>query len=161
ALKEEIAGFAGVRAEIRQELQEQLSTYFKMLETKFAAMGDKSPSATPAKKEELLAAKIIEEPEGKEEETRLPDYRSEPEESDTEDLEFLSEDDILDVDKLRGIFQSVLDGGPDSSHSREGDEFGADLLFLEEDFVEDGPEPEVIFSLEEHDPGSKEKPREE
>jgi cell division initiation protein len=169
ALKEGIGALAGIRDEIGKELQKQLSSHFKTLEAKFspgspqggsAAPAAKAAPAAPGKKEALLTAEIIEEPEGREQEdeTSLPDYRKFEEASAEGELEFLSEDDILDVDKLRGIFQSVLDEGPDEGHAgREGEEEVADLLFLEEDFIEDGPEPEVTFSLEEHEPDRNEK----
>ena len=106
---------------------------------------------------------IIEEkerPEGSTEDSRLPDYEELDQDSDDSALEFLSEDDILDVDKLRGIFQSVLDEGiSDAPESRDGDEATADLLFLEEDFIEDDHEPEVSFSLDEKETDEKPKLR--
>ena len=158
ALKQELGAIAGIRREIKQELQEQLSSHFEELAAGISAASATVPPAAPipkaappapGKKEKLLAAKIIEEPEPQEEDTRLPDYQEEDDGA-IEDLEFLSEDDLLDVDKLRGIFQSVLDDGVSDGHeSREGDEATADLLFLEEDFIEDEHEPEVTFSLDE------------
>ena len=69
----------------------------------------------------------------------------------------MSEDDILDVDKLRGIFQSVLDEGTSDVHdSREGDDATADLLFLyDDDLMQDEHEPEVTFSLDENEADKK------
>ena len=75
-----------------------------------------------------------------------------------EDLEFLTEDDILDVDKLRGIFQTVLDESVSDSHeSRYSDDVTADLLFLEDDFIDDEPEPKVTLTLGEDE--SPQKPK--
>ena len=39
----------------------------------------------------------------------------------------------------------------DAHDSREGEEVSADLLFLDDDLLEDEHEPEVIFSLEDYD----------
>jgi cell division initiation protein len=167
ALKQEFGKLSGMRAEIKKELQEQLSAYFEGGEAKFSpASGtgipaaQKSIPATPApgEKEKLVVAKIEKEPEGYADEKSLPNYRQQeqvPFEGD--DLEFLSEDDILDVDKLRGIFQSVLDEGISDAHeSREGDDAAADLLFLDDDdFSEDEHEPEVTFSLDEYNTDTK------
>ena len=116
-------------------------------------------SPAPAKKETLLAAEVIEEPEGHQEEAALPNYRPDEDEAEEEgELEFLSEDDILDVDKLRNIFQSVLDEGISEGYeSRDGDEASADLLFLEDELIEDDHEPKVTFSLEESATASKSK----
>jgi hypothetical protein len=68
-----------------------------------------------------------------------------------DELEFISEDDILDVDKLRDVFQSVLNSSiSDTTDSRDDDDTSADLLFLEDvSLIEDEHEPEVTFSLEE------------
>jgi chromosome segregation ATPase len=146
-----------LKEEIKSELQELLKSHFSDLEEKLSKASPVGVQAEPiptmpatGEKEVPLAAAIIEEePEGAEEETRLPDFGEEDESLD-DDLEFLSEDDILDVDKLRGVFQSVLDNSvSDAPSSRESDdESSSDLLFLE-DILEDEPEPEVTFSMEE------------
>jgi len=164
ALKQEIAAISGIGNEIKGELQELLTSRFAELETKLS-LHDKAAAAAPkaaappapSGKEKLPVARIEKEPEGSAEETRLPDYHDEGDEtSDGANLEFLSEDDILDVDKLRGIFQSVLDEGISDGHeSRDGDDATADLLFLEEDFFEDDHEPEVTFSLDENEADNK------
>lgn len=161
ALKKELGAITGTHHEIKKELQKQLSSYFAELDAKLSPL--KSEKAVPAApkpqvappaaeiKEKLPTAEIAKEPEGRKEEARLPDYR---EEDDTasggDELEFLNEDDILDVDKLRDIFQSVLDDGVgDGYDNRQGDEDEtADLLFLEDDLLEDHHEPEVTFSLD-------------
>ncbi len=162
-LKQEITALAGMRDEIKAELQNQLSSHFKTLGTGFSTFSGKESTAVPGKKEALLAAEIIEgvDAEPREEEgTALPDFRKDEEAAGEGDLEFLSEDDILDVDKLRGIFQSVLDEGPDEGHAgHEGEDAAADLLFLEDDLTADDHEPEVTFSLEEHKPGGKDTSR--
>ena len=166
ALKQEVNALSGIRQEIKSELQELLSAHLEGFAAKFsapgslAAPGAEQPEASfpaPGQKEALLAATIIEEPEGREEDTSLPDYRAEDDEASAGgELEFLSEDDILDVDKLRDIFQSVLDEGLSDAHdSREGDDVTADLLFLEDDLVADDHEPEVTFSLDDQEPGKK------
>ncbi|KPJ97299.1 MAG: hypothetical protein AMJ60_11905 [Desulfobacterales bacterium SG8_35] len=164
ALKQEIAAISGIGNEIKGELQELLTSRFAELETKLS-LHDKAAAAAPkaaappapSGKEKLPVARIEKEPEGSAEETRLPDYHDEDDgTSGGADLEFLSEDDILDVDKLRGIFQSVLDEGISDGHeSRDGDDATADLLFLEEDFFEDDHEPEVTFSLDENEADNK------
>ena len=167
ALKQEVGALSGMRQEIKSELQELLSAHLDGFAAKLSAPGSglaapaaeqlKAASPAPGPKEELLAATIIEEPEGREEDTSLPDYRAEDDEASAGgELEFLSEDDILDVDKLRDIFQSVLDEGLSDAHdSREGDDVTADLLFLEDDLMADDHEPEVTFSLDDHEPGKK------
>ncbi len=156
ALKEGIGFIQQIREEVKSELQELLTSYFNDLDAKLSKV---SPVVAPAvaksigpaakKKEEELAAAIIEEePEGTEEDSRVYSFDEEDDDFD-DDLEFLSEDDILDVDKLRGVFQSVLDNSlSDTPNSREfDDDSSSDLLFLE-DILEDEPEPEVSFSLE-------------
>jgi len=72
-------------------------------------------------------------------------------------LEFLTEDDLLDADKISGIFQSALDGSTsDTPNSREDDDgLSADLLFLEDDIMEDEHEPKVTFSLDEENVDKK------
>ena len=169
ALKQEVGTLSGIRAEINRELQELLNSRFDALEAKlssgrgaggFTAL--KADAAAPAyeKKEKLPAARIEKKPDKYEEDTRLPEYEEQDDGSDDSNLEFLSEDDILDVDKLRGIFQSVLDDGLSDAHvSREGDDVSADLLFLEEDFIEDDHEPAVTYGLDENETDNKEKPR--
>ena len=164
ALKLELGSISGLGNEIKEELQGLLSSRFAELEAKLSlrdtagAAAPKQAAApqTPRTKGKLLVAETAEEPEGQEEDTRLPDYSTDDEASDGTDLEFLSEDDLLDVDKLRGIFQSVLDEGVSDGHdSREGEDASADLLFLEEDFMEDEHEPEVTFSLDEKETDKK------
>ncbi|KPK25694.1 MAG: hypothetical protein AMJ61_11260 [Desulfobacterales bacterium SG8_35_2] len=173
ALKQEFGKLSGMREEIKNELQEQLSTFFAGHEAKSSpASGEgipaaqKSTAATPPlrKKEKLVVARIEKEPEGYVEDSRLPNYRQEEEAAvEGDDLEFLSEDDILDVDKLRGIFQSVLDEGMSDVHeSPESDEAAADLLFLDDDDLsQDEHEPEVTFSLDDYetDTQKKDKPK--
>ena len=155
ALRQELGTISEIREDIKKEVQELLASHFKELETKLSSLGDRTGAAPPKKKEKLLAAEIIEEPEGKEE-AAIQDYKGYDEDF-TEDgaLEFLSEDDILDVDKLRNVFQSVLDEDLRNSHeSPEGDDVTADLLFLD-DLLEDEPEPKVTFSMDEKETGNK------
>jgi len=138
ALKDEVAALSQVRVEMKSELQEMLASHFSKLDAKLAAMGDvasgpapevKAAPAAPGKKAPLPTARIEEEPAGIKEDTRLPDYEEQDDVDDDSDLEFLSEDDLLDVDKLRGVFQSVLDDTfSDSHNSRDGDESSADLF---------------------------------
>jgi len=155
ALKQEISSIQQIREEIKSELQELLTSHFNELSAKLSMA---PPVAVPKEKEGALAAAIIEEepPEAKED-TRVPGFEEEEETYD-DDLEFLSEDDILDVDKLRGVFQSVLDNSvSDTPNSREDDDdSSSDLLFLE-DILEDEHEPEVTFSMEEGNSGKKPK----
>ena len=164
ALKQEVGSIQQIREEIKSELQELLKSHFDDLGAKFskaapaAVPAEAKPKAAPAKKkkEQLAAAIIKEEPDGLTEDTRLPDFEEQDETSDDKGLEFLSEEDILDVDKLRGVFQSVLDESvSDGPNSREDDDSSADLLFLEDSIIEDEHEPEVTFSLDEENSGKK------
>ena len=169
ALKKEVGSIQQIREEIKGELQELLKSHFDALDAKLSETASPKPPAGPkpkaaragAKKEQLAAAIIEEEPEELPEDTRLPDFEEQDETAGGDELEFLSEDDILDVDKLRNVFQSVLDGpGSETSSSREDDDSGADLLFLEDSIIEDEHEPEVTFSLDEDDAGKKSKNKE-
>lgn len=164
ALKQELGALQEFRGEIKTELQELLASQFDALSAKLEAGPAPSAVAAPPaakakaapgeKKEPLVAAIIAEEPEESvPEDTRLPDYE-ELEDASDDELEFLSEDDILDVDKLRGVFQSVLDESVSDGHnSREtDDDASADLLFFGDDDIDDiddEHEPEVTFSLDE------------
>jgi len=149
AIKQEFGAISEVRVSISTEIQELLSFHFKELETKLSQVGAGAATAPSRKKEKLLTAEIFEEPEG-EEDTAAQELQGE--EEDFEDdgaLEFLNEDDILDVDKLRNVFQSVLDNElGESQDSWEGDGETADLLFLD-DLLEDEPEPKVTFAVDE------------
>jgi len=160
ALKQEVGSIQQIREEIKRELQELLTSHFDDIDTILSKAALTSvPSrpgpktaATKEKKEELLAAVIEEEPESPAADTGLPEFQYQDETPDDGGaLEFLTEDDILDVDKLRDVFQSVLDDSfSDTSNSREDDDdSSADLLFLEESSIEHEHEPEVTFSLEE------------
>ena len=157
ALKKEVGSIQQVREEIKGELQELLKSYFEDLDAKLSKVAaEKTPAAPEKKKKQMLAAIIEEEPEGQKEDTRLPDYEEQDETLDDDGaLEFLSEDDILDVDKLRDIFQSALDDSVSDSHNsrEEDDDSSADLLFLEDVEMEDEHEPEVTFSLDEEKAG--------
>ena len=165
ALKKEVGSIQQVRKEIKGELQELLKSYFEDLDTKLSkAAAEKTPAAPKPKtapekkKKQMLAAIIEEDPEGQKEDTRLPDYEEQDETRDDDGaLEFLSEDDILDVDKLRDVFQSVLDDSVSDSHNSrdDDDDSSADLLFLEDVEMEDEHEPEVTFSLDEGKAGKK------
>jgi len=165
ALKKEVGSIQQVRKEIKGELQELLKSYFEDLDTKLSkAAAEKTPAAPKPKtapekkKKQMLAAIIEEEPEVQKEDTRLPDYEEQDETRDDDGaLEFLSEDDILDVDKLRDIFQSALDDSVSDSHNspEEDDDSSGDLLFLEDVEMEDEHEPEVTFSLDEGKAGKE------
>lgn len=157
-LKKELTAYKTVREDIKKDLQAILSSRFAELEEKLSAVSDMQAEAAPKpkaapkaapKKEALAMAEIVEEPEV---DTRLPDFEEEDEGEDDSALEFLTEDDILDVDRLRGLFQSALDEGVgDGPTSRQGDdEATADLLFLEDDLLEDDHEPEVTFALDDN-----------
>jgi len=166
ALKQEVGAISGIGAEIKQELEEMLSSRFaalaaKLSDTAVAGQADLKPEVSPPvpdKEEKLAAAEILEEPADDKEGKRLQEHSyKEDAASGESELEFLSEDDILDVDRLRGIFQSVLDENISEGHdSREGDDVSADLLFLDEDLIEENHEPEVTFALDENNTDSKE-----
>ena len=164
SLKEEVGSIQQIREEIKGELKELFKSYFDDLDAKLsqatpaAISADPKPEAATAevKKKPLPAAIIKEKPDDLPEDTRLPDF-AEQDETFDDDLEFLTEDDLLDVDKLRGIFQSALDGSTsDTPNSREDDDgLSADLLFLEDDIMEDEHEPKVTFSLDEENVDKK------
>lgn len=164
SLKEEVGSIQQIREEIKGELKELFKSYFDDLDAKLSqatpaaiSAGPKPETATAGvKKKPLPAAIIKEKPDDLPEDTRLPDF-AEQDETFDDDLEFLTEDDLLDVDKLRGIFQSALDGSTsDTPNSREDDDdFSADLLFLEDDIMEDEHEPKVTFSLDEENVDKK------
>jgi len=163
SLKEEVGSIQQIREEIKGELKELFKSYFDDLDAKLsqatpaAISADPKPEAATAgvKKKPLPAAIIKEKPDDLPEDTRLPDF-AEQDETFDDDLEFLTEDDLLDVDKLRGIFQSALDGSTsDTPNSRDDDGLSADLLFLEDDIMEDEHEPKVTFSLDEENVDKK------
>ena len=164
SLKEEVGSIQQIREEIKGELKELFKSYFDDLDAKLSqatpaatSTGPKPKTATVGvKKEQLPAAIIKKEPDALPQDTRLPDF-AEQDETFDDDLEFLTEDDLLDVDKLRGIFQSALDGSTsDTPNSREDDDgLSADLLFLEDDIMDDEHEPKVTFSLDEENADKK------
>ncbi len=151
ALKEEVGSIQQFRDEIKGELQKLLKSHFDDIDAKLSKAAPVTAPAAGEKKEQLLAAIIEKEQAGLKEDASLPDFKEEDETPGDDELEFLSEDDILDVDKLRDVFQSVLNSSiSDTPDSREdNDDISADLLFLEDDLFEDEHEPEVTFSLEE------------
>ncbi len=164
SLKEEVGSIQQIREEIKGELKELFKSYFDDLDAKLSQATPAAISAEPkpeaatagVKKKPLPTAIIKEKPDDLPEDTRLPDF-AEQDETFDDDLEFLTEDDLLDVDKLRGIFQSALDGSTsDTPNSREDDDgLSADLLFLEDDIMEDEHEPKVTFSLDEENVDKK------
>ena len=156
-LKQGIETISGMREDIIKEVRELLSSQFRELEGKLFQVGAGTTAGPPSKKDKLLTAEIIEEPEGTEEDTRGQDFEEEVEDFEDDALEFLNEDDILDVDKLRNVFQSVLDdevGGGYKSRGGENDET-ADLLFFDDDLLEDEPEPIVSFVMDDKETGKK------
>ena len=156
-LRKEVGSIPQIREEIKGELKELLQSHFDDLGVKLSQgtpgpiPSEPKPKTAPseAKKTPLPAAAIIKEEEP--EDTRLPDFAAQNETFDDDDLEFLTEDDLLDVDKLRGIFQSALDGSTSNTpnNREDDDDLSADLLFLEDDIMDDEHEPEVTFSLDE------------
>jgi len=155
-LKQELGTISGMREDLINEVRELLSSQLNDLEAKLSQIGTGPAAAPPRKKERLLTAEIVEEPEGAEEDRDVQDYQEEEDNfEDDEALEFLNEDDILDVDKLRNVFQSVLDDDVGAGHeSREGDDdVTADLLFFDDDLLEDEPEPKVSFTSDEKTAG--------
>jgi len=138
--KEKMATIQQFHEEIKDDMQEIFNSHFDDLAAKLAQAAPPLPKkAKGAKAEPLKAAIIEEEPEGQPEEQKPAGFDMAaftPEED--EELEFLSEDDILDVDKLRGVFQSVLDDSlSDAPTTREDEEETAsDLLFFDDDFLE-------------------------
>jgi len=162
AIKQEVASIQQYQENIKKDLQGMLKSHFDDLAAQLSAApaGPPLPKKTKgAKADETLKAAIIEEePEGQPEEKPGFDMAAFTP-ADDDELEFLSEDDILDVDKLRGVFQSVLDDSvSDAPTSREDEEeTAADLLFFDDDLLEvmNEPEPEVTFSLDEKGGGNK------
>jgi hypothetical protein len=152
SFKEEIAAIQQFQEDTKKDLQKMLQSHFDELAAKLSqAPPALSKKAKGTQEEPLKAAIIVEEPEAPPPEgPTLPNFEAAVEEAGDEELEFLSEDDILDVDKLRGVFQSVLDDSlSDAPTSREDEEETAsDLLFFDEDLLDDVNEPEVTLSLE-------------
>ena len=149
AIKQELSAIQKLHAENRKDLQGMFTSRLDELAAKLAQpAGPVMPPAKAAVTAEPLKAAIIEE---EPEDSRLSDDDEFEDDSVAGDeLEFLSEDDILDVDKLRGIFQSVLDDSvSDAPSSRGDDETTADLLFFDDDLLEIEHEPAVTFSLDE------------
>ncbi|MFC1837287.1 DivIVA domain-containing protein [Thermodesulfobacteriota bacterium] len=176
ALSQEVGTIGQIRQDIKSELQELLKSHFETLDAKLsqappaaapasAPVEPKSKAAAPAEKKETLVATIIQEAEDAEmsEDTSLPGFEEQADASDDVGLDFMSEDDILDVDKLRGVFQSVLDdsvSNESSSRIDDNDDSGGDLLFFSDDDVEDEHEPEVTFSVDEDGPDKKSRNKE-
>jgi DivIVA domain-containing protein len=158
ALKQELGSIGQIRNEIKDEMQELLKSHFDSLEAKLSQSATvakpKPKTKPPAKKKETLVAAIIKEAE--DEDTRLPDFEEQGDTAYEGGLDFSSEEDILDEDKLRDVFQSVLDDSvSDTDDNRDGDDSSSDLLFLEDSIIEDEHEPEVTFSLDEETVDSK------
>ncbi|MBW2467074.1 MAG: DivIVA domain-containing protein [Deltaproteobacteria bacterium] len=149
AFKEEIGSIRLASEETQGELLDQLKSYFDKFEEKLSTA---APAALPAGEiPKPGAAAIV----GDElpEDTRVPEDEEQGGlDDDEEELEFLSENDILDVEKLRGIFQSVLDVATDAPSTHEDDEdTSSELLFFDDSYVDEEDEPEVSFSLDEKD----------
>jgi len=158
-LKQEIGTISNIREDIIKEVQELFSSQFKELEIKLSQAGAGTATAQPREKNKLLTAEIVEEPETTDEYKWVQDYVEEGEDfEDDEALEFLNEDDILDVDKLRNVFQSVLNddlGRGYESRKGEDDDVTAELLFFDDDLLEDEPEPKVSFAVDEKNSDQK------
>ena len=152
SFKEEVAAIRQFQEDIKIDLQEMLQANFAELEAKLSQAAPALPKKTKrAQAEPLKAAIIEEEPEALQPEgPTLPDFEAAEEDTGDDELEFLSEDDIIDVDKLRGVFQSVLDDslGDAPSGREDEEETASDLLFFDDDLLEDMNEPEVTISLE-------------
>jgi cell division initiation protein len=167
ALKQELGSVGQIRQEIKAELQDLFKAHFAELDARLPQAASAEPAAAkgkpeaepPVEKKEKLVAAIIKEAEDAEmsDDTRLPDYAAQEDVPDDVGLDFLSEDDILDVDKLRGVFQSVLDDsvGEEPDSRADAADSGGELLFFDDTDIEVEPEPEVTFSVDEEETGKK------
>jgi cell division initiation protein len=163
-LKKEITALQQSRGQQQSEVQELLQAHLEQMEERLlkelrgAALQpqehEKPTDKKPSKKQKTTAPKHIEkvvESRVFDGDAELPDY--DPKELD--DGTHFNEADILNEDKLRDLFASIMD---DDESPREA-ETASDTLFGGQGLVEDDHEPEVTFilddALEEEEPGQQ------
>jgi cell division initiation protein len=152
-LKKDIAALQQTREQARTEVQELLQKNLGQLEERFlkelrnAALApaeiEKTPAKKPAQKAktkppkdevEVLESRVLDS------DAELPGY----EDKEPDDGTKYDEGDILNEDKLRDLFASIMD---DDESPREA-ETANDILFGGENLVKDDHEPEVTFILD-------------
>ncbi len=103
----------------------------------------KAKTKAPKQKEKVLESRVLAG------DAELPDY----DEKELDDGTHYDEADILNEDKLRDLFASIMD----DDESPQEEETATDMLFGGAGMVEDDHEPEVTFilddALEEDEPG--------
>jgi DivIVA domain-containing protein len=152
-IKEELASFQQLRKQLKSELHDLLQSQLGEFEKRFlkersiAAPVSAEPEKTPAKK----AGKKTPQPEKKAADTRVSDTDLEGSTDDEPDMEALpdngkyDEEDILDEDKLRDLFASIMDDDISAEEASTDDDSG---LLAGVDMTEDDHEPEVTFILD-------------
>jgi cell division initiation protein len=152
-LKKDIAALQQTREQVRTEVQELLQKNLGQLEERFlkeirtAAITTAEPETKPAKKPakktkakppkhevEVLESRVLDS------DAELPGY----EDKDADDGKKYDEADILNEDKLRDLFASIMD----DDESPQETETANDILFGGEGLVKDDHEPEVTFILD-------------
>ena len=160
-LKKEITALQQTREQQQSEVQELLQTHLGQMEERIlkevrgAVVQTPEPETAPSKKSAKKAKAKAPEQKEKVMESRvlegdaeLPDY----DEKELDDSTHYDEADILNEDKLRDLFASIMDD--DDSPEETGG--ATDMLFGGAGMVEDDHEPEVTFILDdalEEEPG--------
>ena len=159
-LKKEITALQQTREQHQSEVQELLQVHLGQMEERIlkevrgAVVQTPEPETVPSKKpaqkakapkqkEKVMDSRVLED------DAELPDY----DEKELDDNTHYDEADILNEDKLRDLFASIMDD--DDSPEETGG--ATDMLFGGASLVEDDHEPEVTFILDdalEEEPGS-------
>jgi len=141
-LKKEISGLQQARDQLKSEMQDLLQLHLGKFEERILkelrSAAVEAPK--PAKTQKAEAAPPLEESRISEKDTELPDF----DEQEFDDSAHYDEGDILNEDKLRDLFASIMDDG-DRPEETDG---AADMLFGGAGMVEDHHEPEVTFVLD-------------
>ena len=162
-LKKEISGLQQARDQLKSEMQDLLQLHLGKFEERVlkelrgAVVQTPEPETVPSKKpakkakakapkqkEKVMESRVLED------DAELPDY----DEKELDDGTKYDEADILNEDKLRDLFASIMDD--DDSPAETGG--ATDMLFGGGGMVEDDHEPEVTFILEdalEEEPGTE------
>jgi DivIVA domain-containing protein len=153
-IKKEIGNLHQTREQLQSELRDLLQVHFGQLEERFLkelrgitvassepqeAITEKpakkaKAKATEHKETDVLESRVLDE------DAELPGY----DDKEPEDSTHYDEADILNEDKLRDLFASIMD----DDESPQEEETASDSLFGGQNLVEDGHEPEVTFILD-------------
>ena len=150
-LKKEISGLQQAPDQLKSEMQDLLQLHLGKFEERVlkelrsaavaAQKPEKAPAPKSAKKQKAKAAvPPIEETRISEDESELPGF----DEQELDDSTHYDEGDILNEDKLRDLFASIMDDG-DKPEETGG---ATDMLFGGASMAEDDHEPEVTFILD-------------